>query len=254
MSNSQQRILNITSAFNLRELGGYKTLDNRKIKWHKILRSGNLADLSKQDQETLKAYGVKYIIDFRSEYEINHWPDPQTKFYQIFPLPVYPLDGSGQKRLENSDELDYSTLEAIYQVIVLDDHAQKIYADFFDKLLNNDQPNQSLIFHCAAGKDRTGIAAMLFLKAMGVPNETINNDYLLTNLLYENSDLSDSLTDENIDSFISNMNKTTTTAKVADYIFKAIDIFYESFDNYLNVALNIDNKKLKLLKEIYLGD
>lgn len=251
---SRQRILNITSAFNLRELGGYKTSDDKTIKWHKILRSGNLSDLSKKDQSTLEMYGVKYIVDFRSEYEINHWPDPQSRFYQIFTLPVYPLDGSGQQRLEESDELDYSTLEAIYQVMVLDNHAQKIYANFFDKLLKNDQSNESLLFHCSAGKDRTGIAAMLFLKAMGVPNQTINNDYLLTNLIFEKDNLADSLTNENINSFIRHMNQTTTTAKVADYIFKAIDIYYQNFDNYLKVALNIDSIKLQKLKDIYLGD
>ncbi|EFO70410.1 hypothetical protein HMPREF9211_1166 [Lactobacillus iners LactinV 01V1-a] len=69
MNNYHKRLLNIKSGRNFRELGGYQTLTGKKIKYHKLLRTGNLADLLPEDTDLLENYNVKLIIDFRSEKE-----------------------------------------------------------------------------------------------------------------------------------------------------------------------------------------
>lgn len=60
-------------------------------------------------------------------------------------------------------------------------HAKDEYRRFFDNLLANDQPDSTLLFHCTAEKDRTGMGAVYLLTALGVDFETIKQDYLLTN-------------------------------------------------------------------------
>ena len=71
-TNFSNKLINITNGRNFRELGGYETISGKKIKFHKILRSGHLADLSEDDRSYLTNYGVKYDIDFRST-RPNSW-------------------------------------------------------------------------------------------------------------------------------------------------------------------------------------
>ena len=75
-----------------------------------------------------------------------------------------------------------------YLVMVLNEHARLAFRQMYIDLLANDQENESLLFHCAAGKDRTGVAGMLIMAALQVPFSTIREDYLLTNLVYSRRD------------------------------------------------------------------
>ncbi len=69
-------VLDLTRSYNLRELGGYQTVDGKSVKWHKLLRSGSLNALTATDIEDLLNYGVAYDVDFRSRHEIKVAPDP----------------------------------------------------------------------------------------------------------------------------------------------------------------------------------
>ncbi len=69
----------------------------------------------------------------------------------------------------------------VYVDLINQDHSKQAYRQFFDLLLANDKEDQSLLFHCTAGKDRTGMGAVFLLSALSVPEETIRTDYLLTN-------------------------------------------------------------------------
>ena len=72
-------------------------------------------------------------------------------------------------------------MQEVYRDFVLEESARKAYHDFFQILLESDTPKDTILFHCTAGKDRTGFAAALFLRGMGVDMDCIINDYLLTN-------------------------------------------------------------------------
>lgn len=248
-----KRILDLEGAINLRELGGYPTTTGKKIKYRKLLRSGDISNVTIKTLKYLKNYGLKYVVDFRSSNEQQIWPDAESDFYKIYPDPVYPLKGNGEK-LANILPQNYdSYLGMIYQSIVLDAHAQQSYSLLFQLLLENKTDNQSVLFHCAAGKDRTGVGAILILKALEVDTETIVSDYLLTNLMYEDNDtIADALTDENGNQTINKMNMTKADIQSIESVFEAIKHYYGNFDNYLNNALGVTPEDLQALRSIYL--
>jgi len=247
-----KRILNLEGAINLRELGGYPTENGTTIKYNKLLRSGDISNLTRNSLSYLKKYGLRYVVDFRSNQEQQTWADTTSDFYKIYSDPVYPLKGNGDKLAGIINQGDYSYLGMIYQSVVLDAHGQLAYKILFDLLLNNDKPEQSLLFHCAAGKDRTGIGALLILKALGVDDETITKDYLLTNLMYEDdTTIENTLNDKDGNQDINRMNMTKGDLQSITSVFQAIDHYYGSFDNYLDKALGIDKDKLAKLKSIY---
>lgn len=247
-----KRILNLEGAINLRELGGYPTNNGTTIKYHKLLRSGDISNLTGKSLSYLKNYGLRYVVDFRSNSEQQTWADTTSDFYKIYSDPVYPLKGNGDKLAMMINHDGYSYLGMIYQSVVLDKHGQQAYKILFDLMLHNDQPKQSLLFHCAAGKDRTGIGALLVLKALGVDEETITKDYLLTNLMYDDIDtIENTLNDENGNQDINKMNMTKADLASITSVFRAIEHYYGTFDNYLDKALGIDAAKLKQLKSIY---
>jgi len=247
-----KRILNLEGAINLRELGGYPTANGTTIKYNKLLRSGDISNLTTNSLSYLKKYGLKYVIDFRSEDEQRTWSDVRSDFYKIYSDPVYPLMGNGDKLAGAINHGDYSYLGLIYQSVVLDKHGQEAYKLLFDLLLENDQPNQSVLFHCAAGKDRTGIGALLILKALGVDNEIITKDYLLTNLMYQDSNqIAKTLNDKNGNQDINKMNMTKGDLESISSVYDAIDHYYGSFENYLDKALDVDASKLEKLRKLY---
>lgn len=248
-----KRILNLDGAINLRELGGYKTTTGKRVKYRKLLRSGDISNLTQPTLKYLKNYGLKYVVDFRSINEQKLWPDIQADFYQVYPDPVYPLKGNGEKLTNILPQKYDSYLGTIYQSIVLDAHAQQSYSLLFQLLLENSEPDQSVLFHCAAGKDRTGVGAILILKALQVDTETIVHDYLLTNLMYEDhANIESTLNDKNGNQTINKMNMTKADIQSIESVFDAIKHYYGTFDNYLNNALGVDANALQTLRTIYL--
>jgi protein-tyrosine phosphatase len=190
-----ERVLDLTRGYNLRELGGYPTTSGHTVKWHKLLRSGSLNALTKADIEALLNYGVTYDIDFRSRHEIKAAPDPfdeqDVTYHRLSVLPftnreeeVPAKQGGVLKKIfgvKQPAKPALSSIQKMNQQLVLDPHAQAAYRDLFTVLLNNHDTNGAVLYHCSAGKDRTGIATMLVLSALGVDRATIEADYLLTN-------------------------------------------------------------------------
>ena len=86
------QLIGVTSGRNFRELGGYETMSGKKIKMHKLLRTGNLADLSPFDKQFLTDYGVKYDVDFRSKQEVDNQPDRVPDGVEYIYDPVFSED------------------------------------------------------------------------------------------------------------------------------------------------------------------
>lgn len=184
---SYPRILPLEKGYNFRELGGYQTISGQQIKWHKVIRAAQLNDLSDVDLNWLNEYGLQLIIDFRSPEEKAAAPDrvPAKSRYQF--LPVFAVDETknsiAPQALLNELRRDpdgHKQMIQVYRNLISDAHAQQTYRQFFAYLLSNEAAERSLLFHCTAGKDRTGIGAALFLGALGVPLTQITADYLLT--------------------------------------------------------------------------
>ena len=253
----RERLLNIGGSVNFRELGGYQTQDGRTIKWQKLLRSGDLSRLTDKDIQKLSDYGVHYDIDLRSPSEASWLKDrlPEKTIYRSYP--VYPIaknDHSDLPQLPDAtSNIDYSHP---YALMILNSQSQLAFRTLFQDMLKNDQPNQSLLFHCAAGKDRTGVAGFLILTALGVDYETIKQDYILTNIVYSTFDqdtLRKRLQNDKAESFVNQMNAAFQvqgdTLNVAN---QAIMDNYGSYGKYFVQAMDLSEHDLTDLRKIYL--
>jgi protein-tyrosine phosphatase len=179
-----RRHIPLNGASNFRDLGGYVGHEGRTLKWRKIFRSDHLAALDHQDLAQLKALGIARSFDFRgvqeSQAQSYQWPDIQRHSLSIEPTVVQRLQAQHLtgKPLTAADALD--AMQTTYRDFVRSDSHR--FAQLFEHLLDKPDP---LLFHCTAGKDRTGLAAALVLSALGVSEADIWKDYLLTNQLYK---------------------------------------------------------------------
>jgi protein-tyrosine phosphatase len=175
------RLLPLSGGRNFRDLGGYRTADGHTVKWGKLFRSGTMYQLTAGDYAYLNKAGIKTVVDFRSLQERQAEP---TKWQGDHPPIILATDYSAQDMplMGNADMKNWTADQA--RQIMAQTYPEMLgrlnaqYRRMFQQLLTNGAP---LAFHCSAGKDRTGIAAALVLTSLGVPRETIVQDYLLTN-------------------------------------------------------------------------
>lgn len=254
-------MLELEEGINFRELGGYLTEDGRKIKWHKLLRCGSMAQLTKNDVDYLDQYGVRYIIDLRSPEESNYSPDKYPDKAQYFQDTVYPFSFSLFKNLGiiNNMRLGASNMDfgrQTYLQMLLDPHAQAAYRKMFNVLLENDKEGKSVVFHCTAGKDRTGVAAFLILSALGVSEKQIVEDYLYTNLFFDNyssETINDALESESQTEIAQRLNsKTAVIAETIKVLPKACRVVSGSVEKFLEEKLGMTKAKIERLQELYL--
>lgn len=257
----EHRMLELEEGINFRELGGYLTEDGRKIKWHKLLRCGSMAQLTKNDVDYLDQYGVRYIIDLRSPEESNYSPDKYPDKAQYFQDTVYPFSFSLFKNLGiiNNMRLGASNMDfgrQTYLQMLLDPHAQAAYRKMFNVLLENDKEGKSVVFHCTAGKDRTGVAAFLILSALGVSEKQIVEDYLYTNLFFDNyssETINDALESESQTKIAQRLNsKTAVIAETIKVLPKACRVVSGSVEKFLEEKLGMTKAKIERLQELYL--
>jgi len=178
------RSLALAGASNFRDLGGYAGRGGRVVKWRHLFRSDHLAGLTPQDQALLAELGVARAIDLRGRAEsaAHAYALPGVAYHHLAIEPTVvqralDLQGSGH-RLTAQDAV--GLMQETYRGFVHDNAPR--FAELFGLLL--DERAAPLVFHCTAGKDRTGFAAALILLALGVPRAVVMQDYLLTNSLY----------------------------------------------------------------------
>lgn len=178
-----ERHLPLDGATNFRDLGGYARADGHRLRWRRLFRSDHLAALSARDHATLQALGVRRSFDFRGVHERRAQayavPGLQQHHLAIEPTvaqQMQALVGAGHALTPTRM---VALMEELYRRLVDDEAA--VFATWFGHLLADDTP---AVFHCTAGKDRTGLAAALLLRALGVPQAVVEGDYLLTNLHY----------------------------------------------------------------------
>ncbi|WBW99233.1 tyrosine-protein phosphatase [Oceanirhabdus sp. W0125-5] len=247
---------------NFRDLGGYKTKDGRKVKWNIFYRSDELAGLTEEDMEYLKSLEIKTILDYRSKGEVSVKPDPVIEGIENVNI-------SGMKSLDNKDgNFDMTSLmknsKSLKELGKPEEFLKNGYLEMifeneaFKKLMEyiENTDKTPIIQHCTAGKDRTGIGAALILLALGVPEETVIEDYLLTNVY--RSQFNEAL----IESF-GNLLKDEHSKEIfkafmevrreyIEYAFNTIKERYGSIDDYLNKEYGINEEKRTKLKKNYL--
>lgn len=179
------RKLHLSGAVNFRDLGGIVTTDFRLVKRGLVFRSDHLSRLSPDDHAMLQRMQLKLVCDLRSVREQQKAPDllPSDGSIRLLSLPVQDKifdPAMAIERLKAGDDswLSMDFLVGLYQRY-LDD-----FGPTWGRVLKliSDDDNLPLVFHCTGGKDRTGICSALLLKILGVQEETILSDHLLSDV------------------------------------------------------------------------
>ena len=176
-SHTLDRLVPLQAVHNFRDMGGYKAADGRTTKWRNLFRADGLQRLTPDDIEVLRPLGLRTVIDLRTEAELSD--------YGTFPVDDHPLLfshqplmtktwGDGQVEKARRDTVGFLVEKYLE---MLDDGRPAVRGTF--ELLA-DPASYPAVFHCAAGKDRTGVIAMLILSVVGVPDDMIAHDYALT--------------------------------------------------------------------------
>lgn len=180
MTEHPDRVLPLQGASNFRDLGGYLGQGGRPVRWRRLFRSDHLGALSAEDKSLLAEIGLARSFDLRGERERAAHPYELPGVHQHL-LAIEPvIVQSMQAMASEGRALTVATCEELMRDLyrrLVDEQAHR-FAELLDHLITDDAP---AVFHCTAGKDRTGFAAALILLALGVPRAVVMSDYLLTN-------------------------------------------------------------------------
>ncbi|WP_162854670.1 tyrosine-protein phosphatase [Sphingobium estronivorans] len=247
---SYDRALPLDGGQNFRDLGGYPTEDHRHVRWGLLFRSGSLHALTPADFSYLKMLGLRTEVDFRSTQERaaepTDWPTGQAP--QILADDYdFAILGRHMTNLQDMtpDEVQAKMVE-MYPVIL--DQFNGQYRRLFDQLLAGKVP---LAFHCSAGRDRTGIAAALVLTALGVPRETVIQDYLLTNRYFQMAQVGPAAqTWGKLPPAMTKVMVSSARPSI-EAVFKLIDGYPGGAKAYLRDRLGLDQLKIARLRALY---
>lgn len=174
----------LQGASNFRDIGGYRNTDGRQVRRGQVFRSDHLAGLTTDDVARLQSLGIAHSLDFRgvAEYTATPYaiPGVQRVALTIEPTVIARMRTLVAQGVVPTTDETVELMRETYRDFV--NRNAEIYGQFLKHLLEQPTPQ---VFHCTAGKDRTGFAAALLLSALGVDRTTIEHDYLLTNQLYK---------------------------------------------------------------------
>lgn len=181
-----ERQLPMEGGYNFRDLGGYKTKDGHHVKWGKLFRTDDMHELTDADLSYLASTGIVSVVDFRSPAEVEVAPDKlPSSVENHYPYALTPGDMSSYEELGRAStaHMEKYMQQLNVSLVSAPDYVE-VYKKFFALL--QDEMKVPLSFHCSAGKDRTGMAAALILYALGVDEEIIFEDYMLSNTFLAN--------------------------------------------------------------------
>lgn len=179
-----ERLLPLAGVANFRDVGGYQTDTGRFVKWGMIYRSAQLSDLQESDILALRALGIGLIYDLRSREEKSQEP---TAWIGAGAPPIKSVDYSTDYSAfagafsDGIDVAEARDLMAGFYREMGESHKAQFRAIFAELL---DEDVSSVLYHCTAGKDRTGATTALILTALGVSREVVTQDFLLSNQHY----------------------------------------------------------------------
>lgn len=262
----------VPGTHNLRDLGGYRGYAGHRVRCHLLYRSDQLSQLTDEGLAQMQALGIKTIIDLRSEREIEKSPNRDIGAAQTVvcnpSAETAELAASFQANAKDEDRLLVESLsqkmpEDPYEGILVQyrrfantDASIEAFARAMQLVANPE--NAPLIFHCRGGKDRTGFLAMLILGALGVSEEDIVADYLVTRSNRA------ARTDEKMHKY----EQYTDNRRVLDYLralldtapayiassLREIERISGSLEGYLLGPLGLREEQLRAMRRAYLEE
>jgi protein-tyrosine phosphatase len=248
MPDSPHRHLNLAGASNFRDLGGYPVRAGRSVRWRRIFRSSHLGHLTEGDIDALRSLGLKSAFDLRGAEERL----PTLCCFEgitVHSLPIEPAVVAAMKaRLATGEPLaapeTADLMRESYRNYVRQNTPS--FRTLFAHLVEDHAP---LVIHCTAGKDRTGLAAALILNALGVSEDLIVDDYLLTNRLYRMDPATASSIDLPADV------KAVLISVEGSFLAAAFDTIrsdYGDLESYFEDGLGLGARERAMLEERYL--
>ena len=260
---SQKRHIPLEGQSNFRDIGGYKTTNGRTVKWGQVYRTGELPRLTDEDIAVLKNLDLQMVHNFLLDEEIaQRGQDRLPNSTQLVQNPIK----------TSADELVLAVLEARntgdFSVVppdlnkevhlILAREGREEYSAMIRAL--SDPENRPFAFHCSHGVHRTGTATAILLSALGVPWETVREDYLLSNTYraQENDKRIEQLTLEAAKTLGVSLEEVNTTNMVAfyilqgDYIDGTLEVIhqeYGSMENYLLKGLGLSSEEIDILRQ-----
>lgn len=247
--------IKLHGANNVRDLGGYQTATKQKVKSRLLLRSAKLADLTDNDEQLLvRRYRLKTVVDLRTPAVIKRTPDAKIPGVQLLKDPVV-----SDKTMASVNRIatvsGTKSMVKLYQSFVTTSQARHAYRQLFLQLLKAPS-NRAILWHCSAGKDRTGFGTALVLTALGVPQKTVYQDYLASNT-YNKALISHQLSarkQQGVSRQAIERKKETLVVQKAylDAAYEAADKKYGSIQGYLTKGLGLSKQNIAQLRQHYL--
>jgi protein-tyrosine phosphatase len=177
-----KKAIPIDGVVNVRDLGGYKTTDGKRVKTGLLYRSGSLSKITPEGLAEFEKLNIEYVFDMRSKRERTSDPEPEIANATSVAIEM----PTGIGGFSWKDENDFYANYAATNLITLSDFvfvSSQARAALRDIILttNKTEGKRAIDFHCSAGKDRTGYVAAIMLKILHVDNDTVLKDYLLSN-------------------------------------------------------------------------
>lgn len=189
MDDSQSRLIEFESIFNFRDMGGYSGKGGRKVAWRRLFRSGELHHMSGSDATIFTdEIKIKSVIDLRDSESGENQEIGKVKNLNVqhYSIPLIIISG-GNTEYDDEEETrifkDFTNCGEIYRYRLNTSGFGRQIVQVLDIIANGD--NLPLVFHCSAGKDRSGIIAAMVLGILGVGNRDIVEDYTQTGLHME---------------------------------------------------------------------
>lgn len=256
-TNAEKRYLNFKKTTNFRDIGGISTLDGKTIKWGKIYRSDNLSNLKNKEFSRFDALQIKTVIDLRTKAEIAEKKDnlPLNTNYISVPIVSDQGDLMGQMkgkvlRGEVSEDESKNLMEAFYIKCLTDNIP--LLQDVITKITTSEEP---ILYHCTAGKDRTGIVTAILFSILNVDRETIVNEYLLSNY-YRSSKIKSTVKKAKLLKVIKPklntkviVNFMSVDKEYINAVFEIIDSNYGGMDQFIEKELKIDPLQRKKIAD-----
>ena len=243
------RVIEMSNIKNFRDLGGYFTRADQQMKWGRIFRSGDLSSATLYDQERLRRLNIKTIIDLRSDKTAKKYPILMHPNIRKISLPITPMDSEKINEMMDDEKLTRS--DAIRDVqdsyVGIIESYKSEFAEMFNIL--TDENNYPVLLTGSLGKDRVGLASFFILYALGIPQNVIIDDYMLSRQTIDISAVAANVKGK--PEYFQEAVTALMSVNVAyiNYTIDYINQKYGSVDNYLEKELKLTSGKRILLRK-----
>lgn len=252
------RTLALDGGINFRDLGGYATGDGRTVRWRTLLRGGHLASLSDRDIVTLEALPLTHIHDLRKADEQQRTPN---RAVSALTFDDYQMQIGSLARFWDYLENGGLSADSAHQLVTQGyrhcvPRVTRKLSQILRCLLEN--IGHASLFHCTAGKDRTGIVVATVLSALGVDRQTIIEDYLLTLEYFDNKPLLAIVEQHLRNAGVTQWERSWLQPYISVHednivqFFAGIDEQFGSIDRFVGEGLGFSEQQVGQLRDGYL--